>query len=278
LGCLGGVTRLISASSSSVSSRGPSPRAARLGEAACAAARGDSWLYATPIAEDLPGGLERLGVRRRRNRWRSGRRRFSVARMLDSQAQALFRPYLLTGERILWSGRPRQGIAFRSADLLLIPFSLLWAGFATFWNVEVWATGAPISFSLWGLPFLALGLYIVVGRFLHDAALRRRQYYAVTDRRVLFLRAGAWSRFRSLEIGYLPGLDLEERGDGRGTISFEAARTWPFLWGHHGWGLWVPALGSARFYAIEEPRRVYEIIRRGGEDRSVRLYREQPFP
>jgi hypothetical protein len=73
------------------------------------------------------------------------------------QSSQPFQPYLLQGERIVWSGRPKQGIAFSRSDLMGIPFSIMWCGFIIFWNVSVWnipdsGTSDDWFFKLWGLP------------------------------------------------------------------------------------------------------------------------------
>jgi hypothetical protein len=188
--------------------------------------------------------------------------------MVDIDARQRFQRYLLAGERILWSGQPRQGLALRAADLGLIPFSLMWGGFAIFWNATVWTTGAPWFFTLWGIPFLVIGLYIIAGRFVHDAMARRRQYYAVTDRRVLFLQTLFGPRFQSIEIGHLPMLELEESRGGRGTISFDSAYDMSLFGRRRSWGLWVPALaGASQFFSIDQPRNVYEMIQRQSDER-----------
>ena len=81
-----------------------------------------------------------------------------------------FQGRLLKGEKIIWWGQPAQGLLFTSRDWLLVPFSFMFAGFSVFWEASVLAgTNSPTFMKLWGVPFLLIGLYLVVGRFLVDA-------------------------------------------------------------------------------------------------------------
>jgi hypothetical protein len=191
--------------------------------------------------------------------------------MGDAEIQAQFRPDLFPGERLLWAGRPRGGIILRSSDILLIPFSLFWCGFAIFWESMALTSGAPLDFALFGVPFILIGLYVTIGRFVHDAAIRARLFYGVTDQRVLILRAGLAGRRHSLDLANLPMLELEERPDGRGTIRFDDPDMASSFFARGQWHLWVPSLGgSRRFEGIAEARRVYDLIYRAGESRSAR--------
>ena len=135
---------------------------------------------------------------------------------------------LNSGEKLLWSGRPRQGFRLRPSDAFVIPFSLLWCGFAIFWEASVFKGNAPFFFRLWGVPFVLIGLYIVFGRFFADARTRARTYYGVTSERIIIV-SGMFSRqIKSLSLRTLTDVSLTERGDGSGTITFGPQFPYPF--------------------------------------------------
>ena len=46
----------------------------------------------------------------------------------DIDAEDELRSELDNTERLLWAGRPKQGVVFYGIDVFLIPFSILWFG------------------------------------------------------------------------------------------------------------------------------------------------------
>jgi hypothetical protein len=169
-------------------------------------------------------------------------------------------------ERLLWSGQPRTGIRFRGQDTYLIPFSLLWGGFAIFWEymalTQVSQTPGPVGvvFPLFGLPFVGIGLYIIFGRFFADAHSRARTFYGVTNERIIIISGFFTQQTKSLQLRTLTDVSLIQRSDGSGTItfgpthimnSFFPAGSWP------GTGRYAPP----SFDLIERAKEVYDIIR-----------------
>lgn len=69
---------------------------------------------------------------------------------------------------------------------------------------------------LWGIPFLLIGNYMVWGRFFVDAWLKRRTYYALTDRRALIVQQGWKTKIGTTYLESIPSIEFE--GDSIGTI------------------------------------------------------------
>jgi hypothetical protein len=164
------------------------------------------------------------------------------------------------GERLLWCGQPKSGLQLRAADALLIPFSLLWAGFAVIWEMGAISGGAPFFFMLWGIPFLLVGAYITVGRFFVDAYIRSKTRYGVTNERVLMIGGLINRTVRTLPLRSLPEIALEERRDGSGTITF--GPNMPFASWYRGmaWPRMDQRLAPA-FDLIPDVKVVYDVIR-----------------
>jgi hypothetical protein len=161
-------------------------------------------------------------------------------------------------ERLLWSGVPRQGLLFRPGDLLMVPFSLVWAAGAVYWETLVVGRNAPLLFKLWGVPFLFVAVYITFGRFIFDAWRRARTAYGVTTQRVIIASRNPLPSLKSLDLATLPTMALTERPDGTGTITFGAS-TAP--WGTSTWS-GPPRMPA--FEAIPAAKAVYEQIRSAG--------------
>jgi hypothetical protein len=102
-------------------------------------------------------------------------------------AEQQLQPYLAPRERLLWSGRPDRSVLFSPRDVFLVPFSLMWGGFAIFWEAAVifGTEGTNVFFILWGIPFVCVGLYLIFGRFVAKQRMKSKTAYGLTDRRAL---------------------------------------------------------------------------------------------
>jgi hypothetical protein len=166
---------------------------------------------------------------------------------------------LASDEHLLWSGVPRQGVRLCAGDMLLIPFSLLWGGFALFWEWSVIRDGASFVFILFGLPFVLVAVYLLVGRFYWDAYRRANTCYGVSDRRVLIVSRGLVSGGKSLDLRGLADISLSGSPAGPGVIRFGGTHAGaPSLFANMGWP-GMPVLPM--FELADGTKRVYELIR-----------------
>jgi hypothetical protein len=162
-------------------------------------------------------------------------------------------------ERLLWSGQPKSGLKLRGSDAFLIPFSILWAGFAVFWEAGVIGSDAPFFFMLWGIPFILVGLYFTVGRFFVDAAVRAKTSYGVTNQRVVIIRGLTSRKVTSLSLRNLQEIGLEQRSDGSGTITFGPSAPFSTMYRGVSWPGMDQRMGPA-FDMLPNVKSVYDLI------------------
>ena len=167
---------------------------------------------------------------------------------------------LSQNEVLLWAGQPRQGLYLRRSDIFLIPFSLLWGGFAIFWEASVLATGAPFFFKLWGIPFVLVGLYITIGRFFLDAWHRTETHYGVTSERVFIVAARPSLSVKSLPLRTLSQISMNQETQGFGTIIFGPSSGFSNWTGASSWP-GRTSQSAPSFEMIADAKTVYEIIR-----------------
>ncbi len=154
---------------------------------------------------------------------------------------------------MLWAGRPNPRRLFTGADVFLIPFSLLWGGFAIFWETLALTSIAPaggpaIFFPLFGLPFVAIGLYFIFGRFLVKRYVKQRTVYAVS----------------SLSIKRLPGLEVSTGSGRAGSVTFGQWHGLAGMYANTGmdWLTWSMGQRPMAFYDLDDARSVYELVDR----------------
>jgi hypothetical protein len=176
--------------------------------------------------------------------------------MTDDFASSIARE-LRSDERLLWQGRPRGGVRLRAIDLYLIPFSLVWCGiiFSMAGAMLLGVKADPASRFLL-IPFVAIGLYMLLGRFFVDAMRRKNTAYGVTGRRAIIVVDFFGRQVQSINLHALPEVSLTEKSDGSGTILFGAQPS--LSWGRY--NPWTGAPSQPAFEMIEEVRRVGKLV------------------
>ena len=183
----------------------------------------------------------------------------------------LFQEELLKDETVLWTGQPEPKVLFTKADIFLIPFSLLWAGFAIFWEVtatvmlvtsEVSRGKSPIFFPIFGGFFVLMGLYFVFGRFIYKFYRKKNTYYAVTNKRVLTLTTLHSRNIKAVYIDAITGINKSVRPDGIGSITFGTPTPRSQGYGNTGMDFFTSFYGGdvPIFYDIKDAKKVYELV------------------
>lgn len=170
--------------------------------------------------------------------------------------QARLQQLLLPDERVIWTGRPDPRAHFTPADFWLVPFSLMWAGFAVFWEFTAVSMGRG-SFALVGIPFVLIGLYFVVGRFFYKSFTKNGTVYALTDRRAIVLNRG--TSLDEMAIGSAKAAISTSQFANHMSVRFGtqvaslfAQNSMNELYANTGMDFFVRSSGRIRFFDVED--------------------------
>lgn len=137
--------------------------------------------------------------------------------MNHAEDYEFFRQYMTDQEYVLWTGKPEKGNLITAREWMMLPFCLIWLSFALFWEYTVIRTTGSLFMILWGIPFVGVGLYLLAGRFLQKASLRKKTFYMITNKK-LMIRQG--SRIQMCEAEKLPPMSIVLYKNGCGTLRF----------------------------------------------------------
>jgi hypothetical protein len=169
----------------------------------------------------------------------------TVASPDDYAVAARLQPYMRPGEELLWCGRPDPAVIFSAADLIAIPFSVVWLSIAVAIAAGSQAAGAPPAFRAGGILFVAIGIYLLAGRFVTRWISKRRTVYGITGDRVL-VQVGSSFRECPVKGG---SMSIRRRRNGRhATVVFEPFGSYltygpPAMPGAPMDGTGIPAMG-----------------------------------
>jgi hypothetical protein len=183
---------------------------------------------------------------------------------------------------VLWTGAPRQGVFFGTADVV-------GAGFGAFFALIVWRSLrsfgelSAIDYALFSSPFTVFIVHWIAVRFFFDPRRRARTRYVVTNQRIVISlprhvdaieltnleRVGAWVKGRGLiEDGGLRIPTLRrlpsQAADGSGDIIFSPARATRTR------NAGFATRGLPRFESVAPVEQVLELIERARADAGPR--------
>jgi hypothetical protein len=171
---------------------------------------------------------------------------------MDKAIEKEFKDIINENEQLIWSGKPKNGLIFGVEDLFLIPFSIIWLGFILFFIII--AEQTPTFFSLLAIPFIIVGVYLLVVRFYIDKWKRDKTLYGLTNKNIIIKYQ---NEIKIININSLSNISIEVLKNGLGTITFGHIHPYNNWYKKLGWpGLkLVPA-----FELIPNVKEVYNLI------------------
>jgi hypothetical protein len=174
---------------------------------------------------------------------------------MNDKATEAIKPYLEPGEVLLWTGQPKKGMVFEVMDVfktIYMAVLFLFIGYA----VKLMADISILLAIPVGMVFFSGCLLLGIGRFFIDAALRKRTFYGLTNKRVI-IKAPPLKETRFVYLNPKPRIDFLPAFNGPSTIDLGIRVK------KRGGGVaWYPNIeGCTSLYRLEDADQVHRKIR-----------------
>jgi hypothetical protein len=186
---------------------------------------------------------------------------------------------LAPGEEILWTGRPYGGFYLDPRCIFPAMFGVFFLIFALLAMARILADPKPmpmdgfVFLTFWFVGVGSVSIYFVFGRFWLDARRRQRIHYTLTNQRVIICSGLIVPKKTVVDLASINNLSWESALHGRGHVLFAPRSEAIAAWFHPGFNPWYLGLGVPAFELVDEPERLFELVRTG---RTQLLGRTEP--
>jgi hypothetical protein len=172
-------------------------------------------------------------------------------RDIPRELQSMVDREIELGESVKWIGMPIPRF-FTGASTGLFLFAIPWTAFAIFWMFGSWHQSKNIPFTLFGVPFVLVGFWLLSAPLF---TYRRsfKTVYVVTDKRAITLSGGRTTIVRSYPPDALREIYRRERKDGTGDVVI-SRRAWRDSDGDR-------HLEELGFLQVESPREIENMLK-----------------
>jgi hypothetical protein len=126
--------------------------------------------------------------------------------------------FLEQGEEFLWTGRPRQGLIFRSSDYYFIPLSLIFTA-VTCWGLILFSSwdNIPSFMIIVFLPFIIASFHLLIFRFINDIERRKSTIYGLTNKKAIIFNTKS-KNFITIDLSNVKFTKIIDTKESNGTL------------------------------------------------------------
>lgn len=145
----------------------------------------------------------------------------------------------------------------------MVPFSILWSGFAFFGAISTAIHSGFLCLIV--LPFVIVGFYITIGRFIVKKRNKTHTCYAITNKRIIIYNDYRKKSISEIPLRNLSNVTYESDKNGIGSIHFLSVASSTFslfndMYGNTGMDILLGGNAPFALYDIHDAEKVYNLI------------------